>query len=223
MVGTVLIRRRRTGFVAGSSRLAMLGWLSAGAALIAYIVFSAQSEPLDGIRIVPVLLASALAEEILFRDDLPDAIERMRAVTALIPTRRELIASLASQIVFAFVHIPALIGQRAPELWWSLPLSITGTFAFGCLMSAFRRAGAGIASRTLYHATANLIAVAFPLSLGFHFVRLLGVTLAVLGSIGALRNIRVRFPMMLTRAAWPPGLPSAPLHGRGKARPAGHR
>lgn len=182
--------------------------------------------------VLPVLLAAACAEEIVFRDDLLSAVQHDRAVEHLSNGGRYLTAIVVSQVAFAAAHLPTHLANGWPSSN-SLPsptARLTMTFLFGLLMAGLRWAGGGTTLRAVYHTAMNVVSLAMPLSFGMQVTRLLGVTLALsiaLASVnychGILRKRRGDVRGLSNRAASPLDLPSTPSPARETAPPAGHR
>jgi membrane protease YdiL (CAAX protease family) len=165
------------------------------------------------LRVLPLLIAAALAEEIIFRDDLLDEFTSAPMSSGLTPRRRVWAGVLLSQAAFAAVHLPALIAGswRAAGAVTTVGVGLAATFTFGCLMAGMRMSGASVVVRSLHHSTVNFISIIAPLSLVDQVGRLLGMTVVILAVMVAVnRTIRRRRPLVPRSAPMASGKSSLP-------------
>jgi hypothetical protein len=136
---------------------------------------------------LPVLSATAVAEESFFRARLPRALSRAGNVTLDRVRPPRLGAVFVSQGAFALMHLPvfALNTARFEAPSWTIAAGLFTTFAFGCLMASLQALGAGLGTRAAYHTLANAMALAMPTALLPGIVRLLGVTSALVVAFAA--------------------------------------
>jgi hypothetical protein len=172
------------------------------------------------ISTLPVLLPAALAEEIIYRDDLLSSFMNCRALSKLSANWRASLAILSSQAAFAVAHVPVLMAE-GHEVAGELAIGIAVTFCFGCLMAGISLAGGGVGLRTSFHVVVNVIAISAPWPLGLHVARLLGSTAALWLAVFAVRLIGLQRTTIPTASR--PDLPSAPSPGPGTAPPADRR
>jgi hypothetical protein len=133
------------------------------------------------VRLMPLLLASALSEEIIFRGDLLSCVGNSGRLSALPPGQRRITAILLSQSAFTAAHLPVvLVGSTMPGSPSGVLSVLLATLGFGCLMAGLSLAGANVALRSAYHSLINAAAIAAPLTVGLQLTRLLTATGAFL-------------------------------------------
>lgn len=147
----------------------------------------------EALRLLPLLVGAAAAEEIIFREDLPAALADASALRGLPERRRRWVAAGLSQVAFAVAHLPALsVGYWQSKDGVELGVGIATTLAFGFLMAGMRMAGAGLTMRTIHHSVVNFVSIAVPVGLMGQVARLLGATVAVLAVLAARTSRRPR-------------------------------
>jgi hypothetical protein len=169
---------------------------------IAYALLVGGFEALRLVGFLPLMLALAVAEEIIFRDELPADV-RSLALWGSLRSGREPVVIVVAQAAFTATHIPRLAFNSELR---TVILGLAATFVFGCLMALLRKEGATTSFRALYHALANVAALVAPTRPWLYVVLMLAVTSTFLMAFVAVKIGSATF----TPGASRPDLPSVP-------------
>jgi hypothetical protein len=154
---------RATAFVVVAAVMAVLVAATARGGLSGIAAAIARTPVL----VLPGIVLIAVAEEVFFRDVLPSAMNRLfQGTTAGRSFSRTVFPAVASQALYAIVHLPTIVVAYGTSILFStMVLYVLSTkLSFGLMMLAMRSRGRTLPERVVVHSILNVSVTLVPMS-----------------------------------------------------------